>query len=213
MKSGENMKKIFLFVVILLIGCTNQLGTYQIQTAVAQTEIAKAEILQTENAFSIHRGIVLTQTAMAYDASRQASTSKTVIPSNRSQNQVWRLPLMNDATFWQDDKIFIDDDLEWVKITARNLAIPSPYYWEWIGLPVIRYADALKYYRGIIEPKGYKMVQSEQGFNAYGYSNTYIIEFTKYISSSKTSKIVIEFWEKTSDYDAQVLIFYVNPVD
>jgi hypothetical protein len=199
------MKKFVFLLIVMLASCAPSTST--IQTAIAQTEIVKAEIDRT--------AIAQTQIAKPVSTPKnQVSTVGGSVATNTPyQNQSWRLPLMEDAELWEDDGYFNKDDLEWIKITATNLAIPSPYYWDWVGLPYIRYADALNYYRGIIEPRGYKLVQSEQGFDAYGYSDTYLIEFTKYISNTKTSKIVIEFWEKTADYDAQVIIFYVNPIE
>jgi hypothetical protein len=99
-----------------------------------------------------------------------------------------------------------------VQSIARNLSVPSPYFWDLISLPKMRYQEAVDYYRSVLEPMGYKLVRSDQGFDANGYSSTYFLVFMLPNGAANQTRIFIEFWEASGKYGPMILIYYVNPI-
>jgi hypothetical protein len=125
-------------------------------------------------------------------------------------NQSWRLELIPTGNKIADDQYTNSgwDDL--INGHARNLAIASPFFWEFSELPdQTRYAEIEDYYIKAAQKHGYKLGNSVQGVTRDG-QNTYLLTFVKG-SGTNASRIVLEFWAKTPDYPATLMILYSNP--
>ncbi len=123
----------------------------------------------------------------------------------------WRLLWYPSATFLADDVVTSDEWDDFAAGMARNLAIPEPYYWEYLQVPDdTRYADIEEYYIDeATKEHDYKLAQTQQ-YVTKGGDDTYILTFTKGKGDS-ASRIVIQFWPKTKDFPAALMVFYVNP--
>lgn len=123
----------------------------------------------------------------------------------------WRILWFPSATFLADDVVTSEDWDDFVAGMARNLAIPEPYYWEYLQLPDdTRYKDIEEYYiEKATEEFDYKLAQTQQ-YVTKGGDDTYILSFTKG-KGDAASRVVIQFWSKTKDFPASMLVFYVNP--
>lgn len=123
----------------------------------------------------------------------------------------WRLLWYPSATFLADDVVTSDEWDDFAAGMARNLAIPEPYYWEYLQVPDdTRYADIEEYYIDeATQEHDYKLAQTQQ-YVTKGGDDTYILTFTKGKGDS-ASRIVIQFWPKTKDFPAALMVFYVNP--
>lgn len=123
----------------------------------------------------------------------------------------WRLLWYPSSTFLADDVVTSDDWDDFVAGMARNLAVPEPYYWEYLQAPDdTRYKDIEEYYiEEATEYHDYKVAQTQQ-YVTKGGDDTFILTFTKG-KGDEASRIVIQFWPKTRDYPAALLVFYVNP--
>jgi hypothetical protein len=109
-----------------------------------------------------------------------------------------------------DDQTVGQDWQDSINHQARNLAVPSPFFWEEINLPdQTRFAEVQDYYLKIAQNHGYKLGRSEQGTTRAG-QNTYLLTFVKG-SGEEASRVILEFWSKTSTYPAFMLILYSNP--
>jgi hypothetical protein len=200
------MKKIFaiLFAVVLtfgLLGCTS--NAEPIAQAVAQTQAAFTSVTATD--------IPIRQTVTLYPT--KTATIIDVIPPTEiaaTASQSWRIKDYPGSVLWATDSSTDTDTINWVESLARNNAIPQPYYWSWYQLPQsTRFADIEDYFKPIASEMKYRLGQDEQ-WNTNTGSDTFLLSFLKG-SDQDTSMISMEFWSHTTSYDAQLLIFYVNP--
>jgi hypothetical protein len=104
-------------------------------------------------------------------------------------------------------------DQEWkdyVQSQAINLSVVMPYFWDEIRLPdPTRYVEVREYYIKTAQEHGYQLGRDEQG-ETVGGENTYLMTFYQGFDLTDP-RVVLEFWPKTAEYDAFMLIFYSNP--
>lgn len=125
-------------------------------------------------------------------------------------NQSWRFEMIPTANRIVDDQYTNSDWDDFINGQARNLAVASPFFWEYAELPdQTRYAEIEDYYIKTAQKHGYKLGNSVQGVTKAG-QNTYLLTFVKG-SGVDASRVVLEFWAKTPDYPANLMILYSNP--
>ena len=131
-------------------------------------------------------------------------------PSSPYGNQSWRFEMIPTGNRIVDDQYTNSDWDDFINGQARNLAVASPFFWEYAELPdQTRYAEIEDYYIKIAQKHGYKLGNSVQGVTKAG-QNTYLLTFVKG-SGVDASRVVLEFWAKTPDYPANLMILYSNP--
>jgi hypothetical protein len=134
----------------------------------------------------------------------------TVTPTLLDQ-QSWRLPQFPGANFVSDDAyIYSDDVSNFVAEIAHNNAVKEPYYWSLYLLPNdTRFADIENFFTPLETGKGMIKGEDEQGITVGG-DDTFLLSFLS--GYDKNASIVyMEFWPHVTNYQAQLLIFYVNP--
>jgi hypothetical protein len=109
-----------------------------------------------------------------------------------------------------NDKTVIQGVHDNVKNQAINLSVPEPYFWEIIELPrQTRFAEIEEYYVKTAQEHGFIIGRNEQGETVAG-ENTYLMTFIRE-DLSNTPRVTLEFWPKTADYEAFMIIFYSSP--
>jgi hypothetical protein len=183
-----------------------QLTAQAVSNVEATNEALKVELTQQAELIATQAAEALVPTnepTIDYSLSEDTSSSYSL--------ESWRLLWYPTATFLADDVVTTDEWDDFAAGMARNLAIPEPYYWEYLQVPDdTRYADIEKYYTDeATKEHDYKLAQTQQ-YVTKGGDDTYILTFTKGKGDS-ASRIVIQFWPKTRDFPAAVMVFYVNP--
>lgn len=213
------MKSVKFFVTVMmvafiLLGCgsgadkslqaTNEALVSELTAqAVANVE-ATSEAMKVELTKLAEVVVPTAEPTIDYLATEEDTSSSYALES-------WRLLWFPSATFLADDVVTSEDWDDFAAGMARNLAIPAPYYWEYLQVPDdTRYKDIEEYYiEQATEEHDYKLAQTQQ-YVTKGGDDTYILTFTKGKGDS-ASRIVIQFWPKTKDFAAAVMVFYVNP--
>jgi hypothetical protein len=125
-------------------------------------------------------------------------------------SQDWRFDVIEGGEKIGDDASVNREWQDSIAVHARNLAVGNPYYWEEIKLPDnTRYADIEDYYGKIAKDHGYKLGRSEQGMTVAG-GETYLLTFVRG-SGKNASRVVLEFWPKAGNFNADMIIIYSNP--
>jgi len=133
----------------------------------------------------------------------------TVTPTFLDQ-QSWRVPQYPGSVIWADDAYTNSDVADFVAEIAHVNAVKEPYYWDLYGLPNdTRFADIENYFKPLETGKG-MMVGNDDQWMTVGGHDTFLLSFFSSYDANATY-IYMEFWPHATGYDAQLLIFYVNP--
>jgi hypothetical protein len=125
-------------------------------------------------------------------------------------NQEWRFSVIEGGNKIGDDASADQDWQDNIAVHARNLAVGDPFYWEEITLPDnTRYADIQDFYLREAKNHGYKLGRSEQGVTVVG-GDTYLLTFVRG-SGKNASRVILEFWPKSGNQQADLMIIYSNP--
>jgi hypothetical protein len=153
------------------------------------------------------------------DTPRPTSTSTpTRVPPTRTptvtptllDQQSWRVPQYPGAQIWADDAYTSSDIADFVAEIAHVNAVKEPYYWDLYGLPNdTRFADIENYFKPLETGKGLMVANDDQWMTVGGHDTFLLSFFSSY--DKNATYIYMQFWPHASGYNAQLLIFYVNP--
>jgi hypothetical protein len=125
-------------------------------------------------------------------------------------SQSWRIKDYPGAVLEASDSYTNSNYTKSVEMFARNHAISPPYYWNWYQLPQnTRFADIEDYFKPLATEMRFRIGEDEQWATTTG-DDIFLLSFLQGYGK-KASYIYMEFWPYTTSYDAQLLIFYVNP--
>ncbi len=135
------------------------------------------------------------------------ATDTQAAPANTptAEAEAWRIPPMPGAQFVANEKKS-DPEYDLVMASqARNLAIPSPYYWDIYSIAAgTRYKDIKAYFVPEVTQTGFAL-----SLDVQGASEVYLMTFIK---KQSKSKIFVQFNGSTAQRKtAAILIFYSNP--
>ena len=112
--------------------------------------------------------------------------------------------------FMYNDKTVIQVYMMMSKIKRSTFPYPNRTFGRSSNLPrQTRFAEIETHYVNIARQHGFIIGRNEQGETVAG-ENTYLMTFIRE-DFSNTPRVTLEFWPKTADYEAFMIIFYSSP--
>ncbi|MBI9050423.1 MAG: hypothetical protein JEZ00_13460 [Anaerolineaceae bacterium] len=203
---NKHLLRGFLLVMILItISCSCMPGKNEFNGEEATAETAAVVEMTTSTVAPTKTKAALpTDTVEPTLDEAAAATELATILEEYAQVSLreWSVPTYPDSTFLLDDRDGMADWDEIVASQARNLAIESPYYYEFYEMPpTTKYADVRAYFNDEIPPLGYKTGADMQGTN-----QIYLLTFVNDGGSIKR-KIVVQYW----GVENMIMIIYKTP--
>lgn len=203
------MKFLITSYLLLLLGLTLS-GCQNNNNSIIQTDNFETQALQIEQMTDTTEP-TLTLTVFKPTITLTPRFRYAATPTESlSTPQVWRFEVFPGGKFMYNDKTVIQGVHDDVKSQAINLSVPEPYFWEIIELPrPTRFAEIEEHYVKTAQEHGFIIGRNEQGETVAG-ENTYLMTFIRE-DLSNTPRVTLEFWPKTADYEAFMIIFYSSP--
>jgi len=208
-KKGSSNRWITILIAALVVVCLAGVGAAALLIGKVGPLIAAYQVQPTRTSTPLPSTDTPLPTNTLTPTVVLATDTPVVVPTLLDQ-QSWRLPQFHGATFVADDAYTRSDIAAWVADIAHNNAVKEPYYWDLYLLPNdTRFADVENYFIPLETGKGMIKGEDEQGVTVAG-NDTFLLSF--FSSYDKDASVIyMEFWPHVTSYNAQLLIFYVNP--
>ena len=201
------MKHILLILIaVFLISACNLLSVSQPTPTATVAPTAVPQVVPTEVVAEPTLAPLPTDTVEPSPTVEPATPTEAV-PTNTATPEVesWRIPPMPGAEFVANEKKSDPQYDAVMSNQARNLAIPTPYYWDIYSIAAgTRYKAIKDYFVPAITQNGFTL-----GVDVQGADEIYLLTFIK---KQSKAKIFIQFNASTAQRKtAAILIFYSNP--
>jgi uncharacterized membrane protein YhaH (DUF805 family) len=132
-------------------------------------------------------------------------TPKILVTMDDKPSAEWRVPPYDSKALIVWD---LDANEEWQKLVAihaKNLAVSSPYFWEYYQFDSgTRLEDIRNHYDPILRNRGFSI-----GINDQDWQKITLLTYIKGPSSDRM-KILLHFWEEDGESPPSLLVIYKN---